>query len=294
MKALRIIPFLCALLTISTASAQKIEIPEWFFDNEEKTYIGVSMPGAPREQAVLCALLYMMSDSGEVAIDSIAEIRTRSDNGKEIFDMRNMDRWGGEGRYDYDIIHEERLDNGETAIAITPGDTYVCNVKFFTEYTLSHIDGREEWSVSMAMTSDNGSMWRYECCSADGIITMLKSAYSFANGKKYICTGDECGYSDSVKGLKQLHKTTSAEESDDGMQATVTQIAPCLGAALVEQLFSMPPPLLDATISSSSEFSAGKNIEESGITAVNKLPPTRFCNKAIYDNKLYSVIKTNR
>ena len=36
------------------------------------------------QQAVLCALLYMMIDSGEVAIHSISEIRSRSDNGKEI------------------------------------------------------------------------------------------------------------------------------------------------------------------------------------------------------------------
>lgn len=295
MKILRAILFLCGLIISSTALAQQTDVPEWFFNNDGKTYIGVSMPGAPREQAVLCALLYMMFDIGSVNVDSATDSHEVFADGKRTYDSQSHKAWNGDSKCDYDIIREERLDSGETIISIAPGTTCHADIRFVGESSLSATEGKTQSEINMTAMSIDGIMWSFTSKRAGNGAATVKSRYITADGKEIAYTGESITYGDNVHGQELLNDMPVDLESEIYVSPQFVRLEPCLGAALVENLLSMPLGALKQQTASQAKSSPdGKSSESiTKTTRSGKLPPTRFINISVEDNMLKALVQTD-
>lgn len=296
MKILRALSFLWTLPTSSTALAQQIDVPEWFFNNDGKTYIGVSMPGAPREQAVTCALLYMMFDVGSVNVDSTTDSQEVVADGKRTYDLQSYTVWSGIAKCDYDIVREKRLDSGETMVAITPGTSCHTDIRFICEYSLNSVKGKTQKEIAMTMMSSNDIMWSFTSKTAGNGPATVKSRYVTADSKEHVYTGETKTYVDNSKGEGYWHNNSMELDGKAYIGQNFTQIKPCLGAALIECMISISPAGVksqtDTRIETSLDMKNSKSITKT--TERGKLPSTRFINISVEDNMLKASVQTDK
>lgn len=126
-------------LSVCTASANKVKLPEWFNQIPENEYVGISEPGGCEEQALMMAFLqYLFANHAYGSLSSLSNGYSMQSNDIQESRYNEANNFVLVDTISYDIVNKKKLSSGEYVCLITSGKTYNSTISiFFEEYTKS-------------------------------------------------------------------------------------------------------------------------------------------------------------